>query len=103
MQAITTGMAAIRAQVRIFGTDSEPFAVLVVAMFIRPSNTAPASGSTALTQIIRRRRHAYDSLTPAGPDLARLGMEKLENLAGAFGTDARNLAEVGDRGPLDLF
>ena len=30
-------------------------------------------------------------------------MEKLENLAGAFGTDPWNLAEVGDRGPLDLF
>src|SRR6202012_268259 len=34
--------------------------------------------------------------------LARLGMEKLENLACALGADARNLAEVGDRGPLDL-
>ena len=29
-------------------------------------------------------------------------MEKLEDLAGAFGADARNLAEVGDRGPLDF-
>src|SRR6516165_11833168 len=37
------------------------------------------------------------------PDLARLGVEKLENLAGAFGADARNLAEVGDRRPFDLF
>jgi hypothetical protein len=50
MQPITTGMAAIRAQVRILGIDSEPFAVpLVVAMFIRPSNTAAASRSTGLT------------------------------------------------------
>src|SRR3954462_9259860 len=29
-------------------------------------------------------------------------MEKLENLAGTFGADAGNLAEVGDRGPLDF-
>jgi hypothetical protein len=29
-------------------------------------------------------------------------MKKLENLAGAFGTNAWNLAEVRDRGPLDL-
>jgi hypothetical protein len=42
-------MAAMRAQVRIFGIDSEPFAVRVVAMFIRPSNTAARPGSTALT------------------------------------------------------
>ena len=32
----------------------------------------------------------------------RLGMEKLENLAGALGADPRNLAEVRDGGPLDL-
>jgi hypothetical protein len=49
MQPITTGMAAIRAQVRIFGMDSEPFPVRVVAMFIYPSNTAAASRSTGLT------------------------------------------------------
>src|SRR6185437_421234 len=36
------------------------------------------------------------------PFLARLGVEKLENLACALGADARDLAEVGDRGPLDL-
>ena len=36
------------------------------------------------------------------PALARLGVEKLENLARAFGTDPGNLAEIGDRGPLDL-
>ena len=34
--------------------------------------------------------------------LTRLRMEKFENLAGAFGADAWNLAEIGDRGPLDL-
>ena len=34
--------------------------------------------------------------------LARLGMEELENLARAFGADAGNLAEIGDRRPLDL-
>jgi hypothetical protein len=34
--------------------------------------------------------------------LARLGMEELENLACAFGADAGNLAEIGDRRPLDL-
>src|SRR6202021_2057373 len=34
--------------------------------------------------------------------LSRLGVEKLENFAGAFGADPWNLAEVGDRGPLDL-
>src|SRR5690242_21191883 len=41
MQAITTGIAAIRAQVRMFGMDSAPFFAvpLVVAMFIRPTNT----------------------------------------------------------------
>src|ERR1700751_2913340 len=36
------------------------------------------------------------------PFLARLGVEKLENLSCTFGTDARNLAQVRDRGPLDL-
>ena len=40
-QPTTTGMAAMRAKVRIFGRDSEPFAApLVVAMFIRLTNTA---------------------------------------------------------------
>src|SRR3954451_15293133 len=34
--------------------------------------------------------------------LSGLRVEKLENLAGAFGADAWNLAEVGDRGPLDF-
>ncbi len=34
--------------------------------------------------------------------LTRLCMEKLENLAGAFGADAGNLAEVCNRSPLDL-
>src|SRR6266850_6373289 len=34
--------------------------------------------------------------------LSRLRVEKLENLARAFGADAGNLAEVGDRGPLDF-
>ena len=29
-------------------------------------------------------------------------MEKIEDLAGAFGADARNHAEIGDRGALDL-
>jgi alkanesulfonate monooxygenase SsuD/methylene tetrahydromethanopterin reductase-like flavin-dependent oxidoreductase (luciferase family) len=49
MQPITTGIAAIRAQVRIFGRDSEPFTVaLVVAMFIRPTNTAAVRRSTGL-------------------------------------------------------
>jgi hypothetical protein len=42
-------MAAIRAQVRIFGSDSELFAVvLVVAMFIRPTNTGAVRRSTGL-------------------------------------------------------
>src|SRR6185312_471669 len=36
------------------------------------------------------------------PLLARLCVEKLENLAGALGGHPRNLAKVGDRGPLDL-
>src|SRR5579872_6139952 len=44
MQPTTTGMAAILAQVRIFGRESELLAhPLVVAMFIRPTNTARAS------------------------------------------------------------
>jgi hypothetical protein len=34
--------------------------------------------------------------------LGRLRVEKLENLARAFGADAGNLAEVGDRRSLDL-
>jgi hypothetical protein len=52
MQPITTGMAAIRAQVRIFGSDSELFAgVLVVAMFIRPTNTGVGRRSTGLPWI----------------------------------------------------
>src|SRR3979411_2979112 len=37
------------------------------------------------------------------PPLARLRVEKLENLARAFRADAGNLAEIGDRRPLDLF
>ena len=41
-------------------------------------------------------------MTRAEVPLTRLCMEKLENLAGAFGADAGNLAEVGDRSPLDL-
>src|ERR1700722_16815944 len=45
----------------------------------------------------RRRRRS-----PSKVSLPRLRVEKLENLARAFGADARNLAEIGDRGPLDL-
>src|ERR1700689_1856259 len=45
MQPTTTGIAAIRAQVRMLGRDSELFAhPLVVAMFMRPTNTAGAYG-----------------------------------------------------------
>jgi hypothetical protein len=48
MQPTTTGMAAILAQVRMLGRDSELLATpLVVAMFIRPSNTAEASRRVA--------------------------------------------------------
>src|SRR5260370_35697007 len=36
------------------------------------------------------------------PALARLRVEKLENLARAFRADPGNLAEIGDRSPLDL-
>jgi hypothetical protein len=39
MQPITTGIAAIRAQVRIFGSDRPFDCVLVVAMSIRLTNT----------------------------------------------------------------
>src|SRR5665213_2057554 len=100
MQPITTGIAAIRASVRIFGRDRVLVGPRVVAMFIRLTNTAEARRSTLGTPLlmIPGRRRPYDS----GTRLARLGVEKLENLAGAFGADARNLAEVGDRGPLDL-
>jgi hypothetical protein len=35
-------------------------------------------------------------------ELIALRVEKFEDLARAFGADARHLAEVGDRGPLDL-
>ena len=37
-----------------------------------------------------------------GARLIRLSVEELEDLAGAFGADAWNLAEVGDRGAFDL-
>src|SRR5437773_12538321 len=30
-------------------------------------------------------------------------VEKVENLASAYGTDARNLAEIGERRPFDFF
>jgi hypothetical protein len=49
MQAITTGIAAILAQVRMFGMDSELLAVLlllVVATSIGPTNTALVRRST---------------------------------------------------------
>src|ERR1700761_8275830 len=91
MQPTTKGMAAIRANVRIFGRDSEPFASpFVVAMFIRPTNTAEALRSTCDT---------YDLRVTF---LTGLGVEKLENLAGALGADARYLAQIGDRRPFDL-
>src|ERR1700722_6571699 len=45
MQPTTSGIAAIRAKVRMLGRESEVFAhPLVVAMFIRPTNTAETSG-----------------------------------------------------------
>src|ERR1700739_3591868 len=95
MQPITTGMAAIRAQVRIFGRDSEVLVVpLVVAMFIRPTNTGTAARSTGAGVDVARDVR----MTP----LTRLRVEKLEDLPRTLGADARNLAEVGDRGPLDL-
>ena len=43
-----------------------------------------------------------DTNMTRNPALTRLRVEKLENLARAFGADAGNLAEIGDRGPLDL-
>src|SRR5882757_3807721 len=48
--------------------------------------------------MVSRRRRPDDSDFA----LTRLGVEKLENLAGTLGADAGNLTEVGDRGPLDL-
>src|SRR6266536_1702975 len=48
--------------------------------------------------MICRRRRSDDSNFP----LTRLGVEKLENLAGTLRAHPGNLAEVGDRGPLDL-
>src|ERR1700761_4310051 len=41
----------------------------------------------------------YDLLVTSLP---RLGVEKLENLACALGADARDLAEIADRGALDF-
>src|SRR5271155_1644738 len=115
MQPTTTGMAAILAQVRMLGRDSEVFAhPLVVAMFIRPTNTAEASSIPVLTFAIRTSGYGsanvksaplgqpcdrYDLLVTS---LARLGVEKLGNPARALGADARDLAEIGDRGPLDF-
>src|SRR3954451_1483623 len=97
-QPTTTGMAAIRATVRIFGMDRLFGCPLVVAMFIRLTNTGGALRST-LGRTGAVGDEAY--ITP-NPHLAGLGVEKLEDLAGAFGADPRNLAEVGDRGPFDL-
>jgi hypothetical protein len=47
MQPTTTGMAAMRAMVRIFGRDSAEFAARLVVTVIRLTNTARAQRSTA--------------------------------------------------------
>src|SRR3954471_9325267 len=82
-------------------------APLVVTLFIRLTNTARARRSTrrragcrpCLPEKDRNRQRTDMTLRSC---LTRLGVEKLENLAGAFGADARNLAEVGERRPLDF-
>ena len=65
---------------------------------VHPSYQYRSSVKVNRAELSCRRRRRYDS----GPRLTRLGMEKLENLAGAFGADPWNLAQVGDRSPLDF-
>src|ERR1700761_7528323 len=67
--------------------DAKPFLPIVFSRQVDTANGA------------KREAWCPPRLTGA---LARLRVKILENLAGAFGADARNLAEVGDRGPLDL-
>src|SRR4051812_27043870 len=82
----------------MFGSENECRAALVVMMFIRLTNTAIAPRSTLRRCYPGRRRCNMTQIS----SLPRLRVEKLEDLAGAFGADARNLAEVGDRGALDF-
>ena len=73
-------------------------------MFIRLTNTAEALKVNRAAHVIRvADATPCNQLTrEAATVYPGCGVEKLENLAGAFGADPRNLAEVGDRGPLDL-
>src|SRR3954469_26029243 len=92
----------------MLGRDSECFAApLVVTLFICLTNTAIARRSTARNPLTgpdcRKKAVArYRTDRTSRSCLPGLGVEKLENLAGAFGADPRNLAEVREGGPLDF-
>ena len=92
----------------MFGTDSERFAgPRVVTLFIRLTNTAKAPRSTARKRVYgpcrgKKSRGWHGVKMKSRSCLAGLGVEKVENLTRAFGTDAGNLAEIGHRCPLDF-
>ena len=72
--------------------------LLVVAMFIRLTNTGDALRST----LERTWAVGDDAYITPNPHLSGLGVEIFEDSARTFGADPRNFTQVGDRGPLDL-
>src|SRR5258706_6355707 len=91
----------------MFGRDSDFAGPLVVTLFICLTNTAKAPRSTARRPLYRPCRGKKSRGRPAIKMKSRscstgLGVAKVENLVLAFGADAGNLAEIGDRCPFDF-
>src|SRR5580698_11527098 len=106
MQPTTSGIAAIRAMVRILGRDSEPFASpLVVAMFIRPTNTAESSSVPVPTFVSCCGGFVYECRNQRDTSKSRFLVEFwiLHSLGGTCGYGLANVKSTPLGQPCDTY
>jgi hypothetical protein len=98
-------MVSVQKFFRIRSDGDEGFTITILKRFQAKACPGPDPGWRPVcvkkTRQIKNLAPGFDSIETEKV-LARLGVEELENLTRAFRADAGNLAEIGDRRPLDL-